>query len=123
MTAHAFRSKKAKGQRLEKKVAQRIRQLGLDNDAKRMPASGSMYGWESDIFTHLPYKIECKNQEKVSLWEWWEQTKAQETPYKPGILVVGGNYRPPLAIMDLDTFLNLLLEVKQLNKIINDTQA
>lgn len=113
MTANTFRSKKAKGQKLEKKVAQRIREMGLDSDAKRMPASGSMYGWESDIFTNLPYRFEIKNQEKVQLWQFWEQAKAQETPYKPAVLVVGGNYRSPLAVVDLDTFLNLLVEIKQ----------
>ncbi len=112
MKAIAFRSKKAKGQRLEKKVAQRIREMGLDKDAKRMPASGSMYGWESDIFTHLPFRFEIKNQENVRLWEFWGQAKAQEGPYKPAVLIVGGNYRSPLACMDLDTFLNLLKEIK-----------
>ncbi len=117
MTAHTFRSKKAKGIKLEKKVAQRIREMGLDKEAKRMPASGSIYGWESDIFTHLPFKFEIKNQENVRLWEFWEQAKAQESAYKPGILVVGGNFRSPLAIMDLDTFLNLLLEIKQLKNL------
>lgn len=114
MTAHTFRSQKAKGVRLEKLVAKRIREMGLDKDAKRMPMSGAIEGFKSDIFTHLPFTFECKNQEKVSLWEWWNQAKSQQTPYKPAVLVVGGNFRPALAVVDLDTLLNLILEIKQL---------
>jgi hypothetical protein len=117
LKANTFRSRKQKGKRLEIKVAKRIREMGLDVDAKRMPGSGAFDGFKGDIYTKLPYSWEIKNQEKVTLWEWWEQTKAQETPYKPGILVVGGNFRPALAVMDLDTFLNLLLEIKQYEKV------
>ena len=116
MTAHTFGSKKAKGKRLEKYLAKRIREKGLDKDAKRMPMSGAIEGFKSDIFTHLPFTFEAKNQEKVALWEWWNQAKAQEAPYRPAVLVVGGNYRPALAVIDLETFLNMILEIKQLNE-------
>lgn len=115
MKAIAFRSKKAKGTRLEKKFAQLIRQKGLDDDAKRMVLSGGAFGFESDIFTKLPYMFEVKNQEKVKLWEFWDQAVAQRKPMKPPVLVVSGNFRPILCVLDANDFLDLLKEVKDLS--------
>lgn len=118
--AIAFRSKKAKGTRLEHKIAQLIREKGLDDNAKRMIGSGAFAGWKTDLFTKLPYSFEIKNQEKVSLWQWFRQAQAQSTISKPPILCVSGNFRPILAIMDMPTFLNLLLEVKQLTEMLEE---
>ena len=105
--------KKHKGSRLERKFAQLIRQKGLDPNAKRMVLSGADWAFNSDILTTLPFKFECKNQERITFWTWWEQTKAQETMQKPGVLVFTSNHRPIMVCMDADTFLNVLLELKQ----------
>lgn len=108
--------KKIKGAKLERKVASLIRQKGLDDGARRMIGSGAFDNYKSDIFTNLPLTIECKNQERVNLWEFWDQAKSVAKPLKPACLVVSGNFRPVLAIVDIDTLLNLLLEIKQLNE-------
>lgn len=112
--AIAFRSKKAKGTRLEKKFAQLIRLKGLDKDARRIILSGSAFGFETDIYTKLPYSFEVKNHEKVKLWEFWEQARAQGKPMKPPVLVVSGNFRPVLCVLDANDFLNLLKTIQDL---------
>lgn len=122
MKAIAFRSKKQKGKRLEAKVAQLIREKGLDNNAVRMPGSGAFDGFKTDIYTKLSYSFELKNQETVKLWEWWNQARDQASIAKPPVLVVGGNYRPILCVVEINTFLNLLLEVKQLRELLDKYQ-
>lgn len=118
--AIAFKSKRAKGKRLEAKVAELIREKGLDDNAKRMPGSGAFEGFKTDIYTKLPYSWEIKNQETVKLWEWWKQARDQSTIAKPPVLCVGGNYRPILVVMDLNTFLEKLLECKQLEELLTE---
>lgn len=122
MKANTFRSRKAKGTRLEHKVAALIREKGLDEGAKRMIGSGAFSGWSTDLFTKLPYSFEIKNQETVSLWKWWTQAKDQSTIAKPPVLVIGGNFRPILAAMDINTFLEMLLTIKQLEELLEEAK-
>lgn len=112
MKAIAFTSKKAKGTRLEKKLARLIREKGLDDSASRMLLSGSVWNFRGDIFTKLAYHFECKNSEKHKIWEEWYQAESQSPIGKTPILVISGNFRPILAIMQIDDFLNLVKEVK-----------
>lgn len=114
MKAIAASSKKAKGKRLEVKIAQLIREYGLDPDAKRMPMSGAIPGFKTDVFTKIPFSLEAKNAEKVKLWEWFNQARDQATIAKPPVLVISGNFRPILAVMNIETWLDLLKEIKDL---------
>lgn len=116
MKATAYRSKKAKGKRLELRIAKMIREKGLDAEAKAMPMSGAIDGFKSDIYTTIPLAIEAKNHEKIEFWKFWEQAKEQEKPFKPACLVVSSNFRPIMAVVELNTILDLLLEIKQLAK-------
>lgn len=107
-----FRSKKAKGSRLERKVASLIRSKGLDPNARRMIGSGAFDDYKSDIYAPaVPLTFEMKNQERLQIWQAWEQAKSVEKPLKPACLVISGNYRPILAVVDIDTLLNLLAEI------------
>ena len=99
------RSAKEKGSRLERRVAGAIRHKGLDPNARRMPLSGAFAHLPEDIYTCLPYHIECKNQERIKLWEWWQKIRDKHNP----VLVISGNNRPDLAVIDLNLFLDLLL--------------
>lgn len=107
---------KAKGSRLERRVAMEIRRKGLDKTATRMPLSGAAFGLETDIKTHLPYSFECKNQEKVKLWEWWEQTERGRRPFRDPVLVISSNYRPELVVMLLGDWLNLAKTIQDYEK-------
>jgi len=106
-------SKKQKGSRLERQIATLIRQKGLDPNCKRMPLSGAFTHLPQDIYTSLPIHIEAKNQERLRVWEWWQELRAKAKMGKDPILIVSGNHRPILAIMDVEYFLNLLLIEKQ----------
>lgn len=123
MKAITFRSKKAKGNRLEAKFSSLIREKGLDDGARRMPGSGAFEGFKTDIHTTLPYSFELKNQEVVKLWAWWEQTKNQSTIAKPPVLVTSGNFKPMLATMDVNTFLELLRTIQDLEGIIEELKT
>ena len=107
---------KAKGSRLERKVAQKIRWSGLDKKASRMPLSGAAFGLETDIRSTLPFAFEVKNQEKVKLWEWWEEAERGRKPFKPPVLVIGGNFRSLLAVVDFNDFLNTIKELEDWKK-------
>lgn len=98
----------AKGKRLEAKIAKRIRQKGLDKDAKRMPRSGAMAHLPEDVLTKLPIHIEAKNRERVQLWKWWEETTSRTFIGNDPVLVISGNHRPILAVVELDYLLDLL---------------
>jgi hypothetical protein len=98
----------AKGKRLEYKIASLIRRKGLDDNAKRMPRSGALAHLPEDILTSLPIHIEAKNRERVRLWEWWEETSQRTFTGHHPVLVVSGNHRPVLAIVDIDYLLDLL---------------
>ncbi len=122
MKANTSSSKKAKGSRLERKVAELYRHYDIDKDAKRMPLSGAVSYMRGDIFKPNDYAYidECKNQEKVSLWSWWNQAEAQASMGRVPLLHVGGNYRPILTIMRAETYFDLRREIKDLEAIIED---
>ena len=80
-------SRKAKGSRLEREVARLIRAKGLDPKASRMPLSGAMWNLKEDIHTTLPYHMECKNQETLKIWEWWQKIRDYRNP----VLIFSGN--------------------------------
>lgn len=104
VTANTPASRKAKGSRLERKVAELIRRKKLDPKAQRMPLSGAWSHLPADIYTSLDIHIECKNQERVKLWEWWNKIRDKRNP----ILCISGNHRPILAVVDVEYLLDLL---------------
>lgn len=106
--------KKQKGARLERKVAAEFRRKGFE--AKRMPMSGAIEGFKTDILGKIPFSVECKNQEKVKLWEWWQQAKQQEKPFKPALLCISSNFRPILAVVELETIINLAKTIEDYEK-------
>ena len=104
---------KAKGARLERKFAKLIRFFKLDKNAKRMVLSGADWAFPSDIYTKLPFHFECKHQEKMRFWSWWQQAEGQSSGAKEPVLVHTANFRPVMVSMKAETFLNVLKEVKE----------
>ena len=103
--------KKHKGARLERKVVKELVRSGLVPKAKRSFQSGAHWSYKSDIYAPgLNFSIECKNQERVNLWKFWEQAESQRKPYSPPVLMVSGNYRPILCVMDLNDWIDLIKE-------------
>lgn len=102
--------KRVKGANLERKIAKELSR-GLGVKAKRSFQSGAHWSWKSDIYAPgLNFSIECKNQERHKIWKEWEQAESQRKPFSPPVLMISGNYRPILAIMDLNDWINLVKE-------------
>ena len=106
----SHKGRREKGRRLELKFAAMLRQFGLDKNASRMPLSGSSWAFRSDIKTSLPYRFECKNQERLNLWDWWDQCYA-DRGYKTPVLVFSSNNRPIMVTLKADDFLAILCAV------------
>ena len=104
---------KNKGKGFELEVAKLIRQSGLDKEARRRPLSGAekMVRGHADIITHLPFSIECKKQERMNFWDWWEQAESQSNMNYPPMVVFSSNFRPAIASLKLTDFLNILKEL------------
>lgn len=99
-----------KGRRLELKVAKLIREK-LKIKAARSPYSGATDFEKSDIYAPLlGWQLEVKNQEKVKLWEWWNKIKNRKKP----ALIISGNYRPILIVLNFEDFLDLIKKINRL---------
>ena len=57
----------------------------------------------------FPYSIECKNVEKLNLWEAWKQAEANAGGYEP-LLIIKRNRQKPLAVVDAEHFIGVLNE-------------
>lgn len=75
-------SAKAKGRKLAKYVAERIRSIfGLPDDDVRFTPSGVPGEdiWLSDQARQkFPFATECKNQQSLNIWATWKQAKEHE---------------------------------------------
>ena len=124
MTAKSSASKKAKGKRAEKKVAEAYRRYDIDKTARPMPMSGAMTHFKGDIWKKNDYGYcdEVKNQERVQLWKFWDQTTSQASMAQVPVLHITGNHRPILTVLDMEDYMNLRKEVKDLEQIIKELQ-
>ena len=114
-----MKTAKQKGRRLEKEISEMYRHYDIDKTACPMPMSGAMENHKGDILKKhdLEFVDECKNQERVSLWEWWKQTESQAKGLQVPVLYVKKNYeREPLSILKAKDLFNLRAEVKQLRE-------
>jgi hypothetical protein len=106
MTAKTARSKKAKGSKLEKRVASEYRRIGIE--AQRMPLSGAVPHMRGDIWKKVydGWIDECKCAETIKLNEWWTQAKNQSGRSIP-VLHISGNFRPVVTVVSSDTYYDL----------------
>ena len=54
----------------------------------------------------FPYSIECKNQEKLNIWESYKQASDNAGKYEP-IVVIKRNNQKPLVLIDAEYFVRL----------------
>ena len=57
----------------------------------------------------IPYSFECKNKERMSIWEGIDQAKTNAEDRVP-VLVIKKNRRNPYAVINLESFINLIKE-------------
>lgn len=119
-----MKTARQKGRRLEKDIAQMYRESGIDTSAEPMPMSGGMANHKGDILKKYDHEWvdECKNQEKVKVWEWWKQAAVQAKGLQKPVLFIKKNYEvEPLAIMRAKDYFDLRLEIKELREQLNIT--
>lgn len=103
------KSKKAKGKRLENEVADALKEF--DQYAYRRADSGSGLHRKEDVFTTLPFFIECKNQEEINITSWWKQTLEGCPANKFPILIYKKNFqRDPLVYMKLSDLISFMAD-------------
>ena len=54
----------------------------------------------------IPYAIECKNQEKVNVWEAYKQAEDNSGKYEP-VVIIKRNKSKPLVVVDAEYFVSL----------------
>ena len=109
-------SAKAKGRRLQQQFRELlIEELGIhpeDIESRSMGAGGEDLIMARAARKRFPYSIECKNVEKLNVWEAYEQAKSNCNDYEP-LVVMKKNQKKPLVVIDADYFISL---VKRLDK-------
>ena len=107
-------SAKAKGRRLQQWVRdQLIEHLMVseeDVESRSMGASGEDLIMARDARRKFPYSIECKNVEKVNVWDAYEQAKENCNGYEP-IVVMKKNRKQPLVVIDAEHFISLCSKI------------
>ena len=103
-------SAKAKGRRLQQWVRdQLIEHLEVhpeDIESRSMGASGEDLIMARAAREKFPYSIECKNVEKLNIWDAYEQSSANKGNYEP-IVVMKKNGKKPLVVIDAEFFVKL----------------
>ena len=104
------RSRKAKGRRLQQDVRNRlIEELDVhpeDIESRSMGASGEDLIMARAARKKFPYSIECKNQEKLNVWNAYTQCDQNDKHYEPLVIIKKNNFKS-LAVVDLDYFINM----------------
>ena len=109
-------SAKAKGRKLQQWMRDLlIEKLDVhpeDIESRSMGAGGEDLIMARSARKKFPYSIECKNQEKVNIWDAYEQAEENSKNYEP-IVVLKRNNTKPLVLIDADYFVNLHLDEKE----------
>lgn len=105
-------SAKAKGRNLQKHLRDSILAAfpTLEPDdckSTSMGASGEDVQLSPAARKLIPCSFECKSYAKIAVYQWFKQCKANAKNYQP-VLVMKQNQDKPLAVIDLDYFVELI---------------
>jgi|TARA_B110000908_G_C10268015_1_gene466769 hypothetical protein len=105
-------SAKAKGRRLQQKVAtllvESFEELQPDDiRSTGMGQSGEDIQLSPLARTKIPYSFECKNQERLNIWAAIEQAEANASEYAPAIVFTRNRTKTYVAI-PLEEFVDLI---------------
>lgn len=114
----------AKGKILEKHIADQIRFKGLDPKAYPAHGSGNTNREKADIWTSWQILgqnvgIECKNQARLSIAEWWAQTRKLGSLGREPVLIFKIHNAPlgdSLAVIYADTLMEMSKHIMFLEK-------
>lgn len=103
-------SAKAKGRRLQQWIRdQLIEHLNVhpeDIESRSMGAGGEDLIMARAARSKFPYSIECKNVEKLNVWDAYSQAQENSGDYEP-IVVMKKNGKKPLVVLDADYFVKM----------------
>jgi hypothetical protein len=103
-------SAKAKGRRLQQWVRdQLIESLDVhpeDVESRSMGAQGEDVMLARAAREKFPFSIECKNVEKLNVWDAYDQAKVNSGNYEP-IVVMKRNGKKPLVVIDAEYFISM----------------
>ena len=103
-------SAKAKGRRFQQWVRdQLIESLNVhpeDVESRSMGAGGEDLIMARAAREKFPHSIECKNVERLNVWDAYEQAQANCGKYEP-IVVMKKNRKKPLVVVDAEYFIKL----------------
>ena len=103
-------SAKAKGRRFQQWVRDKLIEVldihPEDIESRSMGAGGEDLIMARAARETFPYSIECKNQEKINLWESYKQATENSGKYEPVVFIKRNNHKP-LVVVDADYFISL----------------
>ena len=103
-------SAKAKGRRFQQWVRDKlVESLGIhpeDIESRSMGAGGEDLIMARAAREKFPYSVECKNQEKINIWESYKQADSNSKVYEPVVVLKRNNHKP-LVLVDAEYFVNL----------------
>ena len=106
-------SAKAKGRKLQQWMRDLlIEKLDVhpeDIESRSMGAGGEDLIMARSARKKFPYSIECKNQEKVNIWDAYKQAEENSKNYEP-IVILKRNNTKPLVLIDAEYFIKLHLD-------------
>ena len=106
-------SAKAKGRRLQQWVRDKLIEMlevhPEDIESRSMGAGGEDLIMARAARQKFPHSIECKNVEKLNIWEAYEQATANGGDYEP-IVVIKKNGKKPLVVVDAEYYIQLFGE-------------
>jgi len=117
-----IRSVKAKARRLQNYVAEMIQaNFGLPAGDVR-PAIMGENGMDVKLSERgeklFPFAVECKNQEKLAIWDSLKQTEANAAGLVP-LLVFKRNRSKVYVALEFKTFIGIVKQNKQLREELN----
>ena len=103
-------SAKAKGRRLQQwvrdKLVEELEVHPEDIESRSMGAGGEDLIMARAARQKFPYSIECKNVEKLNVWDAYSQAESNSGDYEP-IVVMKKNGKKPLIVVDAEYFVRL----------------
>ena len=103
-------SAKAKGRRSQQQFRELlIEELGIhpeDIESRSMGAGGEDLIMARAAREKFPYSIECKNVEKLNVWEAYKQASENSKDYEPLVVMKKNNHKT-LVVLDAESFVKL----------------
>ena len=104
-------SAKAKGRNLQKWVVSKLIET-FDIHPEDIKSCSMGAGGEDVVMARaarekFPFSVECKNVEKLNVWDAYEQAKANSSGYEP-IVVMKKNHKKPLVVLDAEHFIEII---------------